>query len=385
MRPSLGEDELPRSTSSPTEGALMASVRRVRDVAGRVSWTVVDASGLPIADADDYIAYLQAIERSPNTQRGYAHDLKHYFDFLAARGLRHDSVTAEDLGYFIQYLRRPDPEVALLTTTAALRSAATVNRAMAAVSGFYHFLDDRDGSTVGDRLAERARVVLHTERAFLDAITGTSQRDPVIGPRLRPDPRHLEVLTITQARAIIDACQSLRDRLFFSILMTTGMRRGQALGLRHSDIDTRARAISIVPRVDNVNGARAKTPQGVTIPISRDLARLYLDYMHAEYGNLDSDYVFVTAAGPHTGEALTEHAVDALVRRLRRRVGFDGWSCHTFRHTWATLHHRAGMRLEIISHLLTHGSVRTTAEIYSHLDADDLRNQLAAYGCWETA
>lgn len=363
----------------------MAAVRKLRDEGGRVSWTVVDEHGLPIEPIDDFLGYLHAIERSPNSQRAYAYDLKAYFAFLGQRGLDYTVVTSEDLAFFVRHLRRPDPDVALLSATASVRSAATVNRVMSGVSGFYRYLEDRDGLPVAQRLAQRARAAFRTERGLLDGITGTAFDRTTIGPRLRPEPRHLEVLTVQQARLIIDNCQSLRDKFFFTLLATTGMRRGQALGLRHCDVDTRARTVTIEPRNDNANGARAKTPKRAKLPIDRDLARLYLDYMHHEYGHLDSDYVFVSLSGPTAGDPLREEAIDALVRRLRARVGFSGWSCHTFRHTFATLHHRAGMKIEIISHLLTHGSVKTTADIYSHLDVEDLRDQLVRHGCWATS
>ena len=71
------------------------------------------------------------------------------------------------------------------------------------------------------------------------------------------------------------------------------MRVGQALGLRHADFVSRAKEVRIVPRADNANGARAKLRSPVTIPVTAGLVRCYSDYMHAEYGELDSDYVFV--------------------------------------------------------------------------------------------
>ena len=43
-----------------------------------------------------------------------------------------------------------------------------------------------------------------------------------------------------------------------SLLAETGMRVGQALGLRHADFVSRKREVRIVPRPDNANGARAK-------------------------------------------------------------------------------------------------------------------------------
>jgi len=37
-----------------------------------------------------------------------------------------------------------------------------------------------------------------------------------------------------------------------------------------------------------------------TVPVSAELVRLYADYLHGEYGELDSDYVFVNLWGePH--------------------------------------------------------------------------------------
>ena len=91
--------------------------------------------------------------------------------------------------------------------------------------------------------------------------------------------------------AILAACEHLRDRFLFALLAETGMRVGQALGLRHGDFVSRRREIRIVARPDNANGARAKLREAAVIPVSTPLVRLYSEYMHAEYGDLDCDYV----------------------------------------------------------------------------------------------
>ena len=87
-----------------------------------------------------------------------------------------------------------------------------------------------------------------------------------------------------QIVAVLAACEHLRDRFLFSLLAETGMRVGQALGLRHSDFVSRKREVHIVPRADNANGARAKARPPVVIPVSTALVRLYSEYMHSEYG-----------------------------------------------------------------------------------------------------
>ena len=79
------------------------------------------------------------------------------------------------------------------------------------------------------------------------------------------------------------------------------MRQGQALGLRHEDVDCRGRTITTQPRHDNENGARAKSRTTHIVPVTSEVTRLYLDYMHIEYGAIDSDYVFINCGVARSG------------------------------------------------------------------------------------
>ncbi|HUR18634.1 MAG TPA: tyrosine-type recombinase/integrase [Acidimicrobiales bacterium] len=97
---------------------------------------------------------------------------------------------------------------------------------------------------------------------------------------------------------MIEACDHLRDKFWIVLLAETGMRIGQALGLRHADVVSRERTIWIVPRTDNANGARAKTRRSTAIPVSTGVVRLYSEYLHTEYGDIDSDYTFREPVGP---------------------------------------------------------------------------------------
>jgi integrase/recombinase XerD len=94
-------------------------VQRVLSPATRLeSWTVLGDDDVPVQPIERYLAYLTSIERSPNTIKAYAHDLKDYFTFLVGRGLDWREVRLEDLGEFIAWLRRPpetrDGNVAVL-------------------------------------------------------------------------------------------------------------------------------------------------------------------------------------------------------------------------------------------------------------------------------
>lgn len=183
--------------------------------------------------------------------------------------------------------------------------------------------------------------------------------------------KHPRVLTAAEAQTILDACGRLRDRLLFALLYDSGIRIGEALGLRHEDIAAADRQITIRARV-NGNGARAKSALTRVIPVSAELIRLLADYLHEEYGDLDSDYVFVNLWGSPHGHPLGYPAVYDLVRWLRRATGID-FDPHWWRHTYATRLLRDGAPVEVVSKLLGHASVTTTLSCYGHLTVEDAR------------
>ncbi len=51
------------------------------------SWTVLGPDGVPVEPVERYLGFLTDVDRSPNTVKAYAHDLKDWFVFLAGRGL----------------------------------------------------------------------------------------------------------------------------------------------------------------------------------------------------------------------------------------------------------------------------------------------------------
>lgn len=107
------------------------------------SWTVLGDDQLPIQPVERFLAYLASIERSPNTIKAYAHDLKDWFMYLAGHGRDWRSVTLEDVAGFVAWLRLPpqarDGTVAVLPTVAHHCSAASVNRKLAALTSFCGF------------------------------------------------------------------------------------------------------------------------------------------------------------------------------------------------------------------------------------------------------
>lgn len=343
------------------------------------SWTVIGDDGDPVAPVEAYLVHLSALERSPETVRAYAISLKLWFEFLARVDLVWDGVSVEDVSTFVAWLRAPTPSINPGVTRR--RSPVTVNRYLAGVFGFYDF-HARDGVAVASGLVTWRRGGRGSYKPFLYHVTAGNPI-PTRPLKLTVPDRRPRTLSTDQIAAIVSACEHLRDRFLVCLLAETGMRVGQALGLRHRDFVSRACEVHIVPRDDNANGARSKTRQETVVPVSAGLVRLYSAYMHAEYGDLDSDYVFVNLFAEPRGRPLTYQAVHKLAERLRARSGVR-FTWHMFRHSVASDMIRHKVPVEIVAKLLTQSSSATTSSTYVHLDVTDLREALRQAGFLDT-
>lgn len=119
------------------------------------SWTVLDRDWSVVEPVEAFLAHLHAVERSPNTVKAYAHDLRDWFAFLAAGGLVWSWVRLEDVGRFVAWLRLPpvarDGSVVALASADSSCAASTVNRKLSAVAAFYEF-HSRHGVDLADLL-----------------------------------------------------------------------------------------------------------------------------------------------------------------------------------------------------------------------------------------
>lgn len=355
------------------------ALRGVHD--GQRSYTVVGSDALPIDPVEGFLRHLVALGYSPNTVKAYAHDLADLFTWV--RYGRHDwrTLTVGDIGEWLGWLRLPGQarqgRIGVLPSVDSAVSERTLQRKIAAVSAFYSFhrrLDpeitlqltrwDRGVPTSGYQpfLAHTRRERAHQEVRVRGVIRGTP-----------------EVIAAEDYLALLDACSRLRDRFLLQLLRETGMRIGEALGLRHEDLSIARREVAVNPRL-NDNGARVKRWKPRAVPAPAGLFGSYGCYLDEEYGDLNSDYVFVNLwAAPH-GHAMRYATARDLLLRLRRRTGLSDFTFHHLRHTYATELIRKGTDWAIVAHLLGHASVQTTLGIYGHLTIEDARRALLQAG-----
>jgi integrase len=184
-------------------------------------------------------------------------------------------------------------------------------------------------------------------------------------------------LTEDQLAAAIGAVARQRDRLMLLLLAETGVRIGEALGLRREDMHLLASSKALncaiagphlhVQRRMNANGALAKCRFPRSIPVTEQLVDLYADYQH-ERSSTDgadaSDLVFVNLYRPPIGEPVRYHNVKKLFDRISNHVGHRVRP-HMFRHSAATRWIASGTPRDVVQALLGHVSP-ASMQVYLH-------------------
>lgn len=344
---------------------------------GKVTWLVLDDDNRFVEPIQSYLRYLEAMERSPNTVLSYASHLKLYWEFLRDTKQDWTTVTLENLADFIAWLRRPDPRAISIKPAESKRSEGTINAAISAVCSFYDY-HERNGNTEGVDAYKTQLYPGRKYKSFLHHISKSkATRTRLL--KIKPPKRLPKTIEAEQIDQLINACHRVRDKFLVCLLHETGMRIGQALGLRHEDVRSWDNEIQIAPRTDNANGARAKTRETYTIHVSKQLMSLYSEYITTEYPeDVDSDYLFINIWEGRVGYPLTYSTVQALFRRLSRDTGVEV-TPHQFRHTHATNLIREGMPMAYVQKRLGHASIQTTIDTYVHVSDGDIKQAYQAY------
>jgi len=352
-------------------------VQRVRvPETGLSAWDVLNDDGLPVGPVLDFLVDLNNLERSPNTVRSYAHHLKLFWEYLREFRIEWTAVQLAGMAEFVKWLRLSKVEGAAAGSELSLvRRETTVNAILAGVSAFYDY-QEHLGRIAPFGIYQTRNTPRRPYKSFLHHI-GVNKPYRARLIKLREPKRMPRLLTAEQVQALVRACRRIRDRLLICLLHETGMRIGQALGLRHEDIRSYDSEILLQPRI-NANGARGKSRHPYVVHVSKQLMELYADYLVQEYKEDGGDYVFVNRWGGERGRPMTYAAVVDLFRRIGDHTGVRARP-HLFRHSHATDLIRSGMGMAYVQKRLGHAQIQTTINTYAHLADDDLKQAFDAY------
>ncbi|WP_376797250.1 tyrosine-type recombinase/integrase [Thermogemmatispora sp.] len=291
---------------------------------------------------DQFLLDLEVRGRSVGTVQLYRRVLSLLARWLVGKGVEHlEAVTLFHLREFLQFLRSSSSEDRGIAGGGQRRLAlSTFVLHVSLIKAFFRWC--------------------HEER-LLDSDPSGRLRKPKLEKRvkltLRPE----------QVEALLGACDvstrdGLRDYAIVAVLLDTGIRVSELVGLELSDLDLRHRCLKVRGK------GRKERVVGLYPAVVKVLFR-YLQVARPRFASVSySSRLFLGRRGP-----LTVRGVRFILDRLVRSAGLESQvergECprvhpHVFRHTFAKQYLLAGGDLFKLSTTLGHASVQVTSEVY---------------------
>ena len=237
-------------------------------------------------------------------------------------------------------------------------------------------IDQISTKVIQDFLCEKKHLspkYLHDIRVFLAQIMDSAMRDGWIDKNPATDSRifnpsekqvcEREALSTEAVRDIIPSLYALdrMDRFYLALVIFTGMRRGEVLGLRWEDVDLEENVLHVQRNVTYTNNqpfvGTPKTNSGFReVPIIPDLLSFLLPM--GEKGFV------VSQKDPE--KPLTLTAFRCMMKRINASVDLHGATSHVFRHTIGTMLNDTGADVKTIQSILGQSDFKTTMDRYVH-------------------
>jgi integrase len=190
-------------------------------------------------------------------------------------------------------------------------------------------------------------------------------------------PDRVKALSPAQVRALLDAARGTRNEALYIVALHTGLRQGELLGLRWSDVDggkvsvrralkITARGLGFGPPKNTASRRSVTLNKTAAAALRAHKARQNAERIAAREWH-DMGLVFPNRVGkPSDPNNLyyREH------KPLFTRAGLDGFTFHALRHTFATALFSRGEHPKRVQSLLGHASITQTMDTYSHLIDD---------------
>ena len=341
-------------------------VRAAEVRAGR--WELAGAGDLSLING--FLGYVADRGYSPRTVRAYAFDLLHFARWLAADGTGLGQVDTDVLLRYLAANRtqqrdgQPENVIPLARGSAAGFAPATINRRMAAISGLFGFRSMRDPDAVNPvPMGAAARRAARGERAGL--LGHLARPKPRSKLRVREPRRLPRGLDRAETAALLGSFRTDRDRAIAGLMLLSGLRSAEVLGLQVADVDIGRGWVRVTGKGDKER----------RVPLDPDVAGLIQSYLLAGRPETASRALFIVAKGPHRGQPLTAAGLRRVFRYHREISGVAAGHPHALRHSFGTALAEAGVDLPVLQALMGHDHVDSSAA-YIHLAPAHVR---AAY------
>jgi len=270
-----------------------------------------------------YLRHKWRLNHKPRTLASSFTSVMLFLDFYGKSGKREiEKIERVDLEAFVEHEQDRGLRI------------STVRTRLACIIAFLHFLMEQE--VISGSVLKR----------------GIKLKLPDVLPR---------AMNPADVRKLLCVMDDIRDRALFLLLLRTGMRIGEALGLRLNDLDIKGRKVHLFEG--------EKNSMGRVVYLSDDA--LFVVKLWLRRRDKNKEFIFYGQSNGHlcysTGRGL-------FVKYLKKaRLDQKGYTVHCLRHTFASELLNAGMRLECLQQLLGHQDIEVTRR-YARL-TDTTREQ----------
>ena len=193
-----------------------------------------------------------------------------------------------------------------------------------------------------------------------------------------------EALTIDVQKKFLGAVVGYSYENQYRFVLQTGLRTGEMIGLKWSDIDFKNRTMKIERTMEyryKVGEWRIGPPKSQagyrTVPLTEEAVRI-LENQRKKNQSLKiipmewKDFVFLC----RKGTPVKNSTYDTGMFKYCDRAGIPRFSMHVLRHTFATRCIEAGMKPKTLQKILGHSNIGITMNLYVHITEDEKHREI---------
>jgi len=249
-----------------------------------------------------------------------------------------------------------------------------------------HYADMRSGSVSRTRRELSAATVAMTHRYVRTALNaavrhGYLLENPATAVKLRKQRLGAisrPTLTRDQLNVFLDAASKSKWELLFHLLVMSGLRMGEGIGLRWDDIDFDQGLLKVRRSMSKVDGVWVMLPpkggvsRSLRLPegLLKRLSRLYEVKKETAKENVDKQPVEWIFPNPSGTSPAGKRNIDRAFKVVLKRAGLPDMRLHDLRHTHATLLN-VKHPLKALQERLGHEDIQTTLTYYVHSKPED--------------
>ena len=227
-------------------------------------------------------------------------------------------------------------------------------------------------------------MVRHIHRTLVTALTVATKQGPVVRNVAKlVDPPHvpkpsLLFFSFDQARRFLETAQSHRLSALYAVILSLGLRLGEALGLAWDDIDLEAGKLTIrhsLQRIDRQPQLMEPKSDSSCRTITLPAVAVAALHHHRARQEEERSWAGTAWKGNPWGLVFTSTVGTPLFARnvhrqfktLLQRADLPDLRIHDLRHSASAILIAQGVSPKVISYLLGHSSVSFTLQVYGHL------------------